>query len=63
MKKKYHEKVKVFTQLLEHTCKISEEESQNFCQGTERMVKIELNKNLNKVTTKWVINIQSIRDP
>ena len=58
-----HEKGKVFTQLLKHTCKISEEENQNFCQETERMVKLDLNRNLNKITPKWIINLQSIRDP
>ena len=57
------EKTNLFTKTLSKTCTISNEDNQQFCHETERMVKATLERNINKITPIQVINLQNIRDP
>ena len=56
------EKVQVFTNVWTKINMISNEENQNFCQETEQRVKQHLITNSHKITPKWNIQLDSIKD-
>ena len=57
------EKAEVFTKIWSQVYRISPEDNQQFCKDTEQMVENTLNQNIDKITPKWRIDLQSIRDP
>ena len=56
------EKTNMFTGIWENICQITPEENQNFCANTEQRVENTLNRNMTKITPKWKINLQEIRN-
>ncbi|CAL4097163.1 unnamed protein product, partial [Meganyctiphanes norvegica] len=57
------DKEKVLTQIWSKVFQITPEENQQFCRETEERVEHTLNQNIDKITTKWNINLQDITDP
>ena len=48
---------------MEEICTIPEDENRQYCQITEQRVKEALQRNADKITPRWLINLQEIRDP
>ena len=56
------EKVEMFTNIWKKVYRISDQENTNFCPDTENRVKAHLARHTNKITPKWRVNLNSIRN-
>ena len=56
------DKTKIFTNFWSNITQITEEENEHFCADTELRVNTVLNQNSDKITPKWNINLNSIRN-
>ena len=57
------EKEQVFTNLIKDTCKITDEENAQYCQENEERVNAALRANADRITPKFIINMNRIRNP